>query len=157
MENQITPAVAKAEIPKRRTFLGWILGGAGLAAGAGIVGFKLLKRADSGVALPASLPPLPTRENFAAQLRSDFAVSAGTAPAVQLKLVEVSESKTQKAGDRTFQSYSIFFEGPKSAPLPQDTCGFKHPALGKFDLFVVPIGKPKGDVVRYQAAFTIFS
>ena len=155
----------EAETPKRRRFLGWLLGGAGAAAGLGFIGWRVLTHGEDRLhPVPAGLPPLPSHDAFAQQLQSNFAVTAqapegeaATPKPVELKLIEVSESKTQLAGNRSYQSYFIMLEGPRSSALTQQTCTFKHPTLGTFDLFLVPVGKPKGDVIRYQAIFSIFS
>ncbi|HLX61113.1 MAG TPA: hypothetical protein VKX17_07500 [Planctomycetota bacterium] len=161
MDNQLGPPKSSqpSELPQRRRFIGWLAGGLGALAGASLVGWQVYRRwpqVPNGTA--QVLPPLPTREAFANQVQSSFVIegSERKGEPLDLKLVEVSAAKLQKARERTFQSFSILFEGPKKSVLTQQTCTFKHPRLGTFELFLVPIGKPKGEVVRYEAVFTIF-
>lgn len=159
------PPKPDVEIPKRRNFLSLLVGGAGAAVGLGIIGWRVWPHGTNPArTIAAGLPPLPSRDSFAQQLQTNFTVTAqtpdGASPAtkpIELKLVEVTESKSQLAGNRSYHSFSILFEGPRSAALSQQTCAFRHPQLGTFDLFLVQIGKPKGDVVRYQAVFSIYS
>jgi hypothetical protein len=66
---------------------------------------------------------------------------------VDLELVDVTESATPGA-DRRAQ-FSIVFSGPPDPILPQAIYRLKHPELGAFDLFLVPIAAGS-----YEAVFT---
>ena len=145
------------EAPKRRRFLAWIAGGVGAVAGAGILGWKFFSPgAQSQTAAAPLPPPLPTREEFAGQIHSKFAISSGDSKPADIELESVSESKIQNAGKRQFKTFSLIFKGPIAAPRAQNVYTLRHEKLGTMDLFLVPFGKPKGDVVRYEAVFTVF-
>jgi hypothetical protein len=49
--------------------------------------------------------------------------------------------------------FSIVFRGPATPILPQRIYRLEHPAIGSFDLFLVPIG-PDERGLRYEAIFT---
>jgi hypothetical protein len=50
------------------------------------------------------------------------------------------------------ESFMLLFHGPSDRMLPQGTYAFTHDELGRFDLFIVPIGQAPG-VFQYQAVF----
>lgn len=52
----------------------------------------------------------------------------------------------------TRQQFSLVFRGPLGPALPQRIHPLSHPALGAFELFLVPIG-PDADGMRYEAVF----
>ena len=49
--------------------------------------------------------------------------------------------------------FSLVFRGPPDAVVGQQTCGFGHPQLGQFDLFIVPLG-PDAEGMRYEAVIS---
>ena len=55
------------------------------------------------------------------------------------------------------ENFSLVFEGPRAAHFEQQTVTLENGALGTLELFLVPFGKPTGNVARYQAIFNIFS
>lgn len=141
----------------RRSFLGWAAAGFGLVAGAGLAGWSLLSPARKSGA------QLPTRDEFAQQLHSTFSVlplpagGEGRGEGVKLELAEVSTESSQNAGQKTLKTFSVIFTGPEKNALEQQTCTFVHPTLGKMELFIVPVGKPKNGIVQYQAIFSTFA
>jgi hypothetical protein len=66
-----------------------------------------------------------------------------------LRLVRVTERPTQHG----VAQFSIGFEGATRSPLEQGLHAFRHPALGRFELFITSIGGP-ADVVTYEACFS---
>jgi hypothetical protein len=71
-------------------------------------------------------------------------------PELELKLVEVlPRGKTMRAGG----AFSLFFVAPPGPYLPQAIYPIAHPAVGTFDIFIVPIG-PLKDGNGYEAVFT---
>jgi hypothetical protein len=58
-------------------------------------------------------------------------------------------ASTTPAGRRPF---SLIFRSAGSRYLPQRTYSIEHAALGRLDLFLVPIGPDEGGI-RYQAIF----
>jgi hypothetical protein len=49
--------------------------------------------------------------------------------------------------------FSLVFVGPAEGPIAQQTCAFRHPQLGAFDLFIVPLG-PDDHGMRYEAVIS---
>lgn len=145
MDEQMSTTVGAQKPQERRKFLGMMVAGAGLAGGMA-AGWHWLGATPPVAAKPAVLP---TRDQFAQHLNSAFSVQNSS-----LQLVEVSAEKTQSAGTRTMKSFEIVFKGPLESKLEQQTCIFDHAVMGKIELFIVPVGKPKNGVVLYQAVFT---
>ena len=87
-----------------------------------------------------------TRENFTAQVNTNFRVGAGTEPAIELELVSVRDLGSSAGHDQ----FSLEFRGPQQPLLPQSIYPLQHERLGAFDLFLVPIARePEG--LRYEA------
>ena len=74
---------------------------------------------------------------------------AGAGEAVALELVAVERLPPHSLRAEPF---SVSFRGPRTAPLPQQILPLEHPALGRFELFLVPVA---GDAttLTYQAIF----
>ena len=49
--------------------------------------------------------------------------------------------------------FSLVFHGPSTLPVGQQMCAFRHPQLGDFDLFIVPLG-PDEQGMRYEAVIS---
>ena len=82
---------------------------------------------------------------FAAELNSRFVTRSG--PSQSLELIEATRS------DSTGQQFSLLFRGDAIQPLDQNTYSFQHPRLGRFEMFIVPIGRPAGTHCYYEAVF----
>ncbi len=93
---------------------------------------------------------------FCPYLNDKFRMCLGSAEFMELDLVDISEAapaaaKTAAArGQRA--PFSLFFRGPMKPIMPQRIYTLEHPELGRFDLFLVPIG-PDGPGMRYEAVF----
>lgn len=75
---------------------------------------------------------------------------------VHLLLVYVSalQRNPLSTSAEIIQNFSIQFEGLSEVFLPQKIYTFEHVSLGRFDLFIVPIGKDKSSQrMRYEAIF----
>ena len=152
----------------RRSFLAKV-GVAGAAVGAGATGLGFAPAvADTPALATASKKPVyPTfkgsasvldkysRADFAQHLNSEFRIVTkdqyGVESAVDLTLVSAEDGRGNDP-QHGYECFSLLFHGPKSRPLPQENYAFSHPRMGKFDLFIVPVGQA-GDVVRYEAIF----
>jgi hypothetical protein len=77
-----------------------------------------------------------TADTFRPLLNERFQIVAED-DRVDLELVDVTESAAPGA-DRRAQ-FSIVFSGPAEPVLPQAIYRLKHPQLGAFELFLVPI------------------
>jgi hypothetical protein len=85
-----------------------------------------------------------TRETFATHLNTTFRIRTSSA-VVDLKLANVTDLKSiPKIGARIAgkESFSLLFvRSSNAACLTQDTYILEHAALGRFSLFLVPVGK----------------
>lgn len=90
-------------------------------------------------------------------LNTRFRVGLDAAGFIELELVEVnvmnSPGQANPAAARPVQeSFSLVFHGPDNRFLPQRIYPFEHNQIGRFELFIVPIGKKPGSI-EYQAVF----
>jgi hypothetical protein len=102
-------------------------------------------------------PEQLTLEAFSPWLKTKFRVIPDPAGFVKLELVEVNAittpSQAKLAGKGLAQeAFSLVFHGPDSRLLPQRIYPFEHDQMGRFDLFIVPIGQKPG-FIQYQALF----
>ena len=83
-----------------------------------------------------------------------FSVTVPGAAPVGLELTTVTPPRVLEVrgpGSR-HESFSLLFDGPPDRPLAQRTYPFEHERLGRFDLFIVPVGNERGRM-QYQAVF----
>ena len=99
-------------------------------------------------------------ETFAGQLDTTFWIHAAPGRSIQVKLVEVKRRQDRPLkpgqrppGDAGNEKFSLFFSGFRSELLPQDTYAFEHEALGRFDLFIVPVGTRSPCKITYEMVF----
>ena len=92
-----------------------------------------------------------TKHEFAAQLNTKFYVRLHDRPPLELELYLVAEGRSTSAQEQ----FSLFFHGPMDFNLGQGTFELEHEKMGKFPLFLVPVG-PDDDGMRYQAVFNRF-
>lgn len=71
--------------------------------------------------------------------------------AVELALTSVT-TWGPKMAEGARQPFNLMLHGPLEPFLPQGTYQFDHPALGAFEIFIVPLGPDPGGM-RYQAVF----
>jgi len=95
-----------------------------------------------------------TKSKFTELLNTRFQVSADSAEVVELELAAVTSNPAVAAGGEVvqFESFSLMFHGPGERLLPQKMYSFIHERLGKFQIFIVPVGR-EGNLFRYQAVF----
>ncbi len=92
-----------------------------------------------------------TWELFKPHLNETFRVSTEEAQA-ELELTEV-ETLGDGAGQAERQAFSLVFRGPQEPFLEQRIHTLEHDALGRFELFMVPVGQVD-DGFLYQVIFT---
>lgn len=81
---------------------------------------------------------------------SEFDVSVDSSHTIRLTLTDVVENvKTEHN-----ETFSLFFHGPSDTFLPQRTRTLKHPVLGDFEIFLVPVAQDK-DGFQYEAVFNL--
>ena len=144
---------------QRRQFLG--AGAAGiLAAGAAPAGALAFAAAPPAGVRPkfrliggkAVLMDL-TEEIFAPLVGTKFAAARaadGVQAAAGADLALARVAKLEDSPERI--QFSLRFEGPAEPALPQGIYLFSHPGIGRFDLFIVPVGRTERGR-QYEAAF----
>jgi hypothetical protein len=96
-----------------------------------------------------------TQAKFTESLNTPFSVNADSGGAIELQLIEITAGPAAASSGPDavrYESFSLLFHGPANRFLPQKTYSFDHPQIGKFALFIVPVGK-EGDQFKYQAVF----
>ena len=89
-------------------------------------------------------------QQMAEHIGSEFDVSIDSSRTLRLTLTDVVESvKTEHS-----EAFSLFFRGPSDTFLPQKTRTIKHPTLGEFELFLVPVAQDKNGF-QYEAVFNL--
>jgi len=86
---------------------------------------------------------------FSEHLQTTFRLCVEGAVPLPLELCAVTQNDQ---GPRVEQ-FSLLFRGPLKPHFPQGTYTVEHEKLGKFDLFLVPLG-PDSAGMRYQAIFS---
>ena len=88
-----------------------------------------------------------TEATFLEHLNTRFRVFAESADLLDVELVKVTSLSSP--GNVQF---SIQFQGPGNVFLPQRIYTLEHEILGRFDLFLVPVGK-NSNGFEYEAVF----
>ena len=95
-----------------------------------------------------------TEKEFSQHLNTRFQVRLDDQK-IELELVEVKGYLPQANEQTGMERFSVFFDGPGNAPLPQRLYSLDHEKMGKFEIFLVPIsGNDQG--FRYEAVFNYF-
>ena len=91
--------------------------------------------------------------DFTPLVEQRFQVSVpGLAP-LELSLAEVSELGELATPESSRRPFSLIFLGPAKPVLPQAIYPLQHDALGRLEIFIVPLGLRQGQM-QYQAIFT---
>ncbi|HWX21117.1 MAG TPA: hypothetical protein VN578_14545 [Candidatus Binatia bacterium] len=94
-------------------------------------------------------------ESLARLVKTRFRVWVGPNDLVELELYEATPPRVTPAGVGTkavYEGFSLLFLGPADRLLPQRIYPFECEQLGRFELFIVPIGRDENGA-RYEAAF----
>jgi hypothetical protein len=96
-------------------------------------------------------------ERFSALLKARFRVQATPSAQVELELAEANGIPSRvraggPAGATRAEGFSLIFTGPASPLLPQGMYRFEQERLGRFDLFIVPLGRDD-NTAQYEAVF----
>ena len=94
-----------------------------------------------------------TLEAFAAQRQTTFTVWDASGEGVNLVLVETTRLRPggRDGSGENGETFALRFESEAEQRLPQETYSFEHAQLGRFDLFIAPVGPPERRRVRYEA------
>src|SRR4029450_7732703 len=91
-------------------------------------------------------------ESFSRHLNTKFSVRVEGAEPVELELVEVEVRKSEPNEQAGMERFSIFFCGPVSFFLPQQTYDLVHPEMGEMKIFLVPLSQDQRGI-QYEAVF----
>lgn len=92
---------------------------------------------------------LPNKEDFAAQLNTNFEVRTDAEKFFEMTLIEVKSVISNKIQE----CFSLLFRtSADEAPLFQQLFRLKHDALGEMELFLVPVKKNENGLF-YEAVF----
>jgi hypothetical protein len=97
------------------------------------------------------MPESFTADTFAELTGDAFEIHLDTGERFELRLA--AAAPTTLAPTDGPPPFSILFRGPLAPILPQQSYTIEHPTLGRFDLFLVPLGSDDRGA-RYEAAFT---
>jgi hypothetical protein len=92
-----------------------------------------------------------TFEAFSPHLNSTFALGVGETT-LEVTLTQATKQPVRPFPGMMREPFSLFFRSGTPVVLPQRIYPFTHEALGKLDIFVVPVGRDPQGVV-YQAVF----
>jgi hypothetical protein len=111
---------------------------------------------------PRRLAEVPLEQvpfsTFATFLNATFQVQRDSRSSVGLQLVEVnstapSPAQLPGAEDAANEKFSLLFSGPLKQPLEQDSYWFECQGVGRFLMFIVPIGSTETTHCYYEAIF----
>jgi len=95
--------------------------------------------------------------DFARQLNTPFVVRPERATPTQLVLVEIRPlalpNAAPNAEDARNEKFALLFRGSLASPLTQNTYSFEHYRVGRFEMFIVPIGYLDQSQCYYEAIF----
>jgi len=110
--------------------------------------------------------PVPARETpldqislsaFKGCVQKRFAVATGSGEALGLVLVKAEELVLKRAQphhrDAGNEKFRLLFRGPPDRPLSQNTYGFEHDRLGRFEMFITPVRRKDLSQHFYEAVF----
>jgi hypothetical protein len=96
-----------------------------------------------------------TEAQFAEQLNTKFRVLIEAPRPVELELVEVKGWRSGTEEARGMERFSVLFKGPADILMPQNIYPLEHEQLGRFDIFLVPVGRDESSF-NYEAVFNYF-
>ena len=93
-----------------------------------------------------------TCDTFKPHVGGTFRVHVDDRKPLDVRLTEAVELPAPP-GDKGRIPFSLVFVEPDGLLFPQRIYGLEHPEIGRFELFLVPLG-PDDEGMRYQAVFT---
>jgi hypothetical protein len=72
---------------------------------------------------------------------------------IEAKWHTVRHPQAHLAADAQNEKFSLLFQSSGPVELTQNTYPFEHPALGRLDIFIVPIKVRGGACHHYEAVF----
>ena len=93
-----------------------------------------------------------THATFAGVVGTGFRVEVSRSWSPTIHLLSVRSLIAQAVPPPTGEGFSLLFAGVLTERFPQATYTVDHSTLGRFDMFLVPVG-PAGQDQRYEAVF----
>lgn len=95
---------------------------------------------------------------FCQSLNTIFTVRDNVRSVATMRLVEATllphlQQTASPSEDVMNEKFSLRFVGAPDCAVPQDTYWFEHPRLGRFPIFVVPVGPANAEIACYEAVF----
>jgi len=100
------------------------------------------------------MPVNLTEAEFLKHVGSKFRLQLGP-QVLDLELVEAKGYLSGPNEQTGMERFSVFFDGPGAARLPQALYALEHEQMGKFEIFLVPISQNERGF-RYEAVFNYF-
>lgn len=123
----------------------------GVAVGIGVlIGSSAIPLLE-GLAGRVAFTPDLTRAAFARVVGGRFNVDVTHARTTTIQLLSV-RSLAADGRPPTGEGFSLLFTGTLAEKFPQDTYTVDHSSMGRFAMFLVPVG-PAGPDQRYEAVF----
>ena len=104
------------------------------------------------------MPATLTENEFSKHVNTNFRLKLNTTDReheVELKLTEVKGYAKKAEEHSGMERFSVFFDGPGDAQLPQGVYSLSHDGMGDFEIFLVPIARDERGF-RYEAVFNYF-
>ncbi len=98
--------------------------------------------------------PSPQQADFARHLHQSFRIALPGAPASEVELIEVRSLIPPDEESETRRAFSLVFRGGAERQPKQGIYAVENDAMGKRDIFLVPIG-PDRVGMRYEAIFNL--
>jgi hypothetical protein len=90
-------------------------------------------------------------QDFSSCLNQKFVIHLESAEKLEVDLIQVQDLGVA-VDSKSRRPFSILFRGPADCELPQQIYSIENSKMGKFDLFIVPIG-PDDVGMRFEAVF----
>ncbi len=94
-----------------------------------------------------------TCEQFAGCLNQTFSLECPGADALQLELIQVEPKGRFDPERDKRQAFSLLFRGPAEPIVPQANYPLENTALGRLEIFLVPLGPDGKGGANYEAVF----
>lgn len=94
-------------------------------------------------------------ESFAGLVKTNFRVWINDQEALDLELSEITPpcvASTGGAHGPRYENFALMFRGPANRLLAQRIYLFESARIGRFELFIVPVGRDQNGT-QYQATF----